>query len=237
MSTVFHVPQGRGILGAYPKGRICPPHPHHKYGGSDGPRRSATVYFTRKIEYEVTRDGVGRESGFPRESSTSVVVTEFSFNVSGVYCTWATRVAIHYDRRQVHIRKFGVFERRQPEPSTTTGDQASTTKERLPAAGGTDACHCWAAARRAPDTRTMAPACHGAAPMPQPRCAACCRRTPCRDDAAAQLRCAVLRDDEAYWLAAAVAMAVGRSNARQAGSQDLAAVAGSGVSNSVLFFF
>ena len=34
---------------------------------------------------------------------------------------------------------------------------------------------------------------------------------------------------EADWLAAPVAMAAGRSNARQAGSQDLAAVAGSGV--------
>jgi hypothetical protein len=58
----------------------------------------------------------------PRESSI-ICLYDSSRSVS-VESTWATRVAIHYDRRRVYIRKFGVFERRQPEPSTTTGDPA-----------------------------------------------------------------------------------------------------------------
>eukprot|EP01047_Picozoa_sp_COSAG01_P004782 COSAG01_NODE_159_length_23702_cov_119.507585_17_plen_76_part_00 len=51
------------------------------------------------------------------------------------------------------------------------------------------------------------------------------------------LRCAVLCDDEADWLAVVVAMAVGRSNAQQAGSQDLATVAGSEVRPSLQGWF
>jgi hypothetical protein len=117
------------IIGAFPKGRICLSHPHHKYGGGDEPRESATVYFIRKDEVRSYKE----------------------WTTISMESTWATRVAIHHDRRylhgiprwgcgesrhwslvvlvakgqgtsKVHIRQFGDFERRQPRPSTTTGN-------------------------------------------------------------------------------------------------------------------